>query len=390
MDELAKEVKEILIVAASARGLVESAALAGFRVHAVDAYGDVDLLARASTIAVRRDLGQAWSAAQAVAAAASIPCRTVAYASNLENHPGALARLAAGRRLWGNAPEVLRRVRDPVLLAEALRARGFATPRVSTARGSTGGSRTWLLKPRRSGGGHGIRPLRPGEGVPRTRYLQERIEGVPGSVTFVADGRRAVPLGLSLQLVGWHAFGGTGFRYSGSLLCGGAVQLFERQPSLADTAAAVADALTETFGLVGVNGIDFIARDGVPWVVEVNPRYCASMELVERAHGISIFGLHVDACGGRLPTQTPFGQPVGQVYGKGIVYARGPVIAERLEPAQSMAIRDVPHPAERIGRGRPICTVFAEAKNAAACLAGLEARAAWVYSAGTRADRSAA
>ncbi len=52
---------------------------------------------------------------------------------------------------------------------------------------------------------------------------------------------------------------------------------------LADTASALASAVTGEFGLVGVNGIDFIVRDGIPYAIEVNPRWCASMELVERA-----------------------------------------------------------------------------------------------------------
>ena len=386
MSELAKDV---LIVAASARGLAESAARAGYRVRAVDAYGDVDLLAHASTVALHRDRGREWSAAAAVAAAAAIPCGAVAYGSNLENHPSAVARLASGRRLWGNEPEVLRRARDPILLADVLRSRGLPAPRTAVA-AKQGDQHGWLLKPRLSGGGHGIRPLRPGEEVPRTRYLQERIEGTPGSITFAADGRRAVALGLSLQLIGLPAFGAGGFRYCGSVLCGGPAPLFEQEPTLLESAVAAATAATETFGLVGVNGIDFIARDGVAWVIELNPRYSASMELVERAHGVSIFQTHVDACSGRLPSDVHLRRPLDRVHGKAVIYAAESLIARRLHRWRDEAIRDVPHPGERIGRGRPICTVFAAAESVAACMAVLEARAAWVYSAGTRADRSAA
>jgi len=151
MGELAKEV---LIVAASGRGLAESAARAGYRVYAIDAYGDVDLRAQARTIAMRRDLGREWSAAAAATAAATISCRGVAYGSNLENHPAAVARLASGRRLWGNDPEILRRARDPIRLAEALRSRGLPAPRTSV-KAERSDSHDWLVKPRLSGGGHG-------------------------------------------------------------------------------------------------------------------------------------------------------------------------------------------------------------------------------------------
>ena len=46
---------------------------------------------------------------------------------------------------------------------------------------------------------------------PRGCYLQQRLEGVPGSVVFVAAGGRAAPLGVSRQLVGEPAFGASGF-----------------------------------------------------------------------------------------------------------------------------------------------------------------------------------
>ncbi len=386
---MGKKAAEVLIVGASTRGLTESAARAGFRVHAVDAYGDLDLRARAATVTLGREPGRPWASGAAVRAAAGIRAPAVAYVSNLENHPSAVARLAARAQLWGNSAEVLRRVRDPLQVAAALRQRGFPVPMSVTAGELADDHRPWLLKPRRSGGGHGIRRWRPGEPVPRTKYLQELIDGVPGSITFVADGRRAVPLGLSLQLVGEHALGGSGFRYCGSLLCGG-TPLFGQEAALAESAAALATAVTESFGLIGVNGIDFVARGGAPWLLEVNPRYCASMELIERAHRVSIFGLHADACGGRLPAESPFGLRLADVPGKAIVYARAPVVVEGGPWWLDSGIRDVPLPGERIARGRPICTVFAEGETAKACLAALAERAATIYAVQTRADRSAA
>jgi uncharacterized protein len=379
----------VLIVGASTRGLAQSAALAGFRVQAVDAYGDRDLLACATTVALGRDLHQAWSAAAAVRAAADLRTEVVVYTSNLENHPAAVQRLAAGRQLWGNAPEVLRRVRDPFQVATALRERGLPAP-ASVATGDLAGAqRTWLVKPRRSGGGHGIRRWRPGERVPRSKYLQEQLDGIPGSITFVADGRRAVPLGLSLQLIGEQSLGGRAFRYCGSLLCGGPT-LFPCEAALARGAADLAAAMTEAFGLVGVNGIDFVACEGMPWPVEVNPRYCASMELIEREHGTSIFGLHSDACRGRLPAQTPFTRHLARVPGKAIVYARNPLVVEPDPVWENGEVRDVPHSGERIARGRPVCTVFADGATAAGCRDALAAHAASVYDVATRKDRSVA
>ena len=76
---------------------------------------------------------------------------------------------------------------------------------------------------------------------------------------------------------------------------------FPADARLLDRATLLAQEVTRAFGLVGVNGVDFIARRGVPYAIEVNPRYTAAMELVERAYGLSVFDLHARACRGALP-----------------------------------------------------------------------------------------
>ncbi len=370
-------------MAVSARALAESAARAGYRVAAVDGYGDLDLLARARALSLRRDLGVPYSARAAVVAARRVACPVVAYGSNLENHPRELRRLAAGRGLWGNPPDVLARVRDPLELTRALRRRGMPGPRVAASAAEADRRSEWLVKPRRSGGGHGVAAWRPGAPVPRGSYLQERIDGVPGSIVFAADGRTAVPLGLSRQLVGEADFGAGGYRYSGSLLAGGPVPLFDREAELARAAIALAEAVVEEFRLVGVNGVDFVARDGVPYPVEVNPRYSASMELVELAHGISVFELHARGAqspGGLGSVPSPIGKPLTAVMGKAIVFARAAGRAGDLRRLwREGVVRDVPHPGEAIAPGRPICTVFAEAGDAGSCREALARRAAEIY-----------
>lgn len=368
--------RRLLVAGVTTRALAVSAARAGWNVTAVDAFGDLDLLACARVVALRREEG-GFDPAAAAAAARAIRADIAVYTSNFENHPSAVAALAAGRRLIGNPPPVLQRVRDPLGLMLALRREGFATPatRARPPRPDTGGPRRWLLKPRRSGGGHGTSAWHLGQSVGRHQYLQERLTGAAGSVVFLADGRDALVLALSRQLVGRRAFGASEFRYCGSLMGSG---LFDGEAALLRSARRLADAVTRQFGLVGLNGIDFIARAGVPWAIEVNPRYSASMELLERGSGTSLFSLHLDACLGRLPEAAP--RPARGVLGKAIVFARRDVRAGETRPwLDDGAIADVPHPGERIARGRPICTVFASARTADACARALAAKAGTIY-----------
>jgi hypothetical protein len=354
---------------------------------AIDAFGDADLRAVADVIALHRDGAQPYGPMAAARAAASVRTELVAYTSNFENHPTAVALLARGRRLLGNPPEVLEVVRNPILLARSLAARGFAVPvtRASPPPGPRA-ARRWVLKPRRSGGGHGTVEWNGSESVPRGAYLQERISGPAGSIVFSANGSDVVVLGLTRQLVGLRAFGAHRFRYCGSLLASSGAGLFGHEPDLLSRATALARATTAIFGLRGLNGIDFIARDGVPLPIEVNPRYSASMELVERATGISLFALHRASCTGHLGNPP---RPTRDVAGKAVVFAKhdGVVVDPRLWDVE---LADVPRPGDRIAAGRPICTVFARGRDGDACTAALSAAAERVYRGVARLARGAA
>jgi predicted ATP-grasp superfamily ATP-dependent carboligase len=244
-----------------------------------------------------------------------------------------------------------------------------------------------MLKPRRSGGGHGTRVWRRNQPLPRTHYLQERVAGPPASILFAADGQQAVVLGVSRQIVGDTRLGARGFRYCGSLL-GPAGILFPGQRKLMEVVGRLASAVTKEFGVRGLNGIDFIAKDADPYPIEVNPRYSASMELLERAGAMSIFQVHEQACGGILPLSRI--EPEG-VHGKAIVFARRHVVmGDTREWLDDTSVADIPHPRETIRRGHPICTVFASGSDADSCYERLVSRAAAVYQVTESGGRSAA
>jgi predicted ATP-grasp superfamily ATP-dependent carboligase len=140
--------------------------------------------------------------------------------------------------------------------------------------------------------------------------------------------------------------------------------------------------VADAFDLVGVNGIDFVACDAVPYAIEVNPRWSASMELVERAYGLSMFGAHADACrSGALPAfdLAKVRRRTG-ASGKAIVFARRDVVmGDTRAWLSDPSVRDVPHPGERIVTRRPICTVFATGGDWVECRDALVRRAARVY-----------
>lgn len=362
--------ERVLIAGVSVRALAESAARAGVRVTALDAYGDLDLRRIADVVAIPRDGSGVFDQHAVARASRSIEASAVAYVSSFENVPAAVELLARGRTLLGNMPAVLKRVRDPLGLARALPRLGLRTPAVRASAPRAASSARWLLKPRRSGGGHGIVRWTNGMPVPRTSIVQERIRGAAGSIIFVADGVGLMPLALTQQLSGDAAFGARGFAYCGSIL-------EPHCPDLFATAVELARSVTREFALRGVCGIDFMARQGVPYVIEVNPRPTASMELVERATGRSIWLAHVAGCTNALSTlQSASGEAISLAHGKAVLYARQTVVlGDTTRWLDDDDVRDIPAPGERIAQGSPICTIFASGRTSALCHAALVRRA---------------
>jgi len=350
----------VLIAGFTTRAIAESARRAGYQPVTVDYFGDLDSQRIGPNVSLRA-CGRPYSAAGILELARDVPADALVYVGGLENHPEVVATLAAGRTLWGNAPAVLARVRDPWVVFAFLRSRGF---RVAAFRGrgeALPRRGRWLRKPERGGGGHGVR-LWDGRPLATGQMLQAFIEGPSASLAFVADGRRALALGWTQQRQA-----APGFRYAGNVLpLDGPAAAFAE-------ASAIARALTEEFGLRGLNGIDFVLHQGRPVVLEVNPRYAASMELIDRAAGIPVFGLHVSAVEGTLPAAPPPARP--GYWGKAIVYAAERLVAPATAGWIRRGIRDVPHPGTVLARGQPVCTVFAHARTAARCEAELQSRA---------------
>ena len=101
---------DVLIVGVSTRPAADSAARAGFGVTALDTFGDLDQSSGVRALSMPRDFGESFSASSAARAAEKLSCDAVVYLSNFENHPRAVQSLARGRSLWGNSPDVLKRV----------------------------------------------------------------------------------------------------------------------------------------------------------------------------------------------------------------------------------------------------------------------------------------
>ena len=372
---------KILLVGVSTRSIAESANHSGYEIAAVDAFGDYDLKTLCESYSLHRDFQIPFSASGLFTASRRLSFDAVAYTSNLENHPEIVQRFARRAKVLGNTAQVLRSVRTWSSLSDTLGRSGFRIPdTIYHGNGRQSGPRQqWLRKPIKSGGGHGIAFAQPGRSAGRGYMLQEYVPGLSCSASFVANQQEAVVIGLTEQLVGSSEFGADGFRYCGNILPLETVQNRDEAANILEQVQRIANLITREFGLAGVNGFDFVLADGQVWLTEVNPRYSASMELIEKAYNLSIFDLHVQAIlQNRLPDfdlDHRLHQIGQRSYGKAILYAEKEGRAPDTRDWVQSEIRDVPFPGENLAEGKPICTILAAGESNADCLARLIHRA---------------
>lgn len=363
----------LVVVGTSARLLAECAGAGGFQVHALDVFGDVDTrrLARSwQSIATPGRFaidGRALEAALARFAASAEVLGWIA-GSGLEAAPAVLARAAACLPLLGNVAATMTQLRMPAHFHAVLRELGVRAPsiRVDAPRDPAG----WLFKDAHACGGWHVRaaaraPAQLGAGG----HFQRFQHGVPMSALFLADGEHWQLLTLSAQLVGAPA--PRRYAQRGSL---GPIALAARPWAQLQH---VLDGLTCAFALRGVNGIDFLVDCEELWVLEVNPRPTASLAVLDAATQGAVLREHVELCrGARLRTTAALAALPG-VRASEVVFAsaRGEVSARAAAALAELDFcRDLPHAGAKFANGDPLCTVLAQAADADAARALLQAR----------------
>src|SRR5262249_32471572 len=135
----------------------------------------------------------------------------------------------------------------------------------------------------------------------------------------------------------------------------------------------------------GLFGVDGILQSGVFWPVEVNPRYTASVEVLEFATGRPLLALHRAVFERDAPAPGSF-PAAGPCVGKAILCAPrdtifppdGPWSATRdrpLAPTQLPPFADIPAAGQRIPEGGPVLSVLVAGATIEDCLAGLQRQA---------------
>jgi predicted ATP-grasp superfamily ATP-dependent carboligase len=352
----------LLVAGLSVRQLAQASAREGFRVIALDAFGDVDTRAAAQR-------WQAWHGfdagdlLDALYEAARAGARGWIAGSGFEAHMDLLAAGERQLRLLGTAPHGWRRMRDPRLFFPLLDELQLPHPPTRWD-APPHDLRGWLFKDGGACGGRHVREARAVDAAGSALAAwQRRVDGLPMSVAFVADGRRALLLGVNEQLVG---VGETPFAWRGAL---GPVPV---PPAVAAQLDTALQRLVPACALVGLGSLDFLLQpDGRIVLLELNPRPGGTLQLYAPQSPLQ---LHLRACqGDPLPAQ-PVPQPVGGVQ---VLFAPRPLrlrcgVLRRL--AGLPWVHDLPGVPADVQAWEPVCSFSAEGRGPGAARALLQRR----------------
>jgi uncharacterized protein len=245
--------------------------------------------------------------------------------------------------LFGNAASVVAGIKDPENLAAFCRRAAVAFPGFELTKPPA--LDDWLAKRTGGAGGAHIKTASDAAGS-KTVYYQRKMPGAAISALFLADGRRAELLGFSTQ---WCSpVAGKPYRY------GGAVRPAPLALATEASLASAVDRLTAAASLVGLNSADFLVDDDRYWLLEVNPRPGATLDIFEPPGG-SLCALHMAACTGSLAVAPHYGEGAKA---SAVVYAEEDIPSfPALEWPDWTA--DRPRAGSAIEAGGPLCTVYA-------------------------------
>ena len=365
-----KPAPDVLIVAASARALAQSATKSGLHPAIIDAFGDRD--ARACAVAASRvplaagglDRASLQRAFRRTISRFGATLSGWVAGPGLENCIDLVADFAAQAPFFGNDARVFERCASSVAPAFAA---DCGLPLVPDCAGYP-----YLSKmPASAGGtciGYAAMPAFAGnDGAAhddRRCRRQTYLPGVGVSHLFAASGEEGgaatTTIGFSTQ---WHS------RHDRQrpFTYGGAINRAPLDAPARAQAEAWAKRLAKALGLRGLNNADYLYCAGRLYFLELNPRPSATMALYDADYPQGLLAAHVQACRGRLPGP----HPAAAIRAQAVVYAqRTLALADDFEWPEAAC--DVPAGGGVFDAGTPLCSLTAEGGAPGAVLSELQ------------------
>jgi predicted ATP-grasp superfamily ATP-dependent carboligase len=337
----------IIVVAYSARALASCASHAGFDPLSIDVFGDDDMRAISlASVKLEGGLADGLAPDKVMSAVDTLTSAHdpigLVYGAGFEHQPETIAAIAQKIHVFGNEAKTLQRAKDPLVLARVCAAHGVRHPQVQFSPPDE--PELWLMKKRGGAGGNHIAAAEPPSRLCPDSYFQRRVDGRNVSALFLASEKQAEIIGLSMQ---WAAPTPVSpFRY------GGAAGPIEIDPSRAEEIARSVGLIASEFDLIGLNSADFLVSDDAAWLVEINPRPGATLDVFE-SNEAPLFARHIAACEGCLtPASCSMTFKAAE-----IVYAPHDIVVRGQGNWPDWAV-DRSAPGTLIAAGDPLCTTL--------------------------------
>ena len=159
---------------------------------------------------------------------------------------------------------------------------------------------------------------------------------------------------INSRLITEHDLGNESYEYSGNILPldENSFRMFNDNQTeinadeLNDEMKDTSEDLIKQFNLIGSNGVDYILdKDGKLKIIEINPRFQGTYELVENSLDINLLDAHIKACEGEI---------------KKIIYARKQVNIGNLNIPN---VYDIPYEGVKIEKDQPLVTIISSNEN---------------------------
>jgi methenyltetrahydromethanopterin cyclohydrolase len=334
----------LLIIATSARMLTQAARNGQFIPLVIDCYADQDTQQLAAVFRQVASLAKEDLQAACAFFKQQYGVNYCIYGSGFEAHADSLVFLAEHFSLIGNSPQTFLALHTKASFFNTLQQQQIPYPDVCFSPPLD--SNTWLIKSQLGQGGIGVTFFSKQHLATKTEYYQRYIKGIPMSVLFVANGNQARIIGFNRQ---WTTpLNKQPFVFSG--IIGSVFVSHSRRQAVHEWLQK----LTRIYALQGLNSLDFIRADNHDYVLEINPRPPASMQLYQA----DLLAIHIQACFGHLEKLDTLSMRAAYQ----IVYAK----QTRQLPAAMVWHEncvDIPSPGAIIRTGQPICSMISRGKN---------------------------
>ncbi len=279
------------------------------------------------------------------------------YGSGFEQHPDSLCYLQTRLTLLGNSPETFIRLQNKTEFFAILNRLNIPYPETSFVQPNE--TQDWLIKPSQGQGGVGIQRLRnANQGLYSKVYWQKYQTGSAHSVLFLANGQQCQVIGFNTQ---WT----TRLNETDEFIFAGIINYSELSETSQVRIMGWLTKLVPVFNLTGLNSLDFIQHNAQSYVLEINPRPPASMQLYQP----NLLLKHIHTKTIDMAEQTKL-LPLSIYTGYQIIYAPQDVCIPENHVWENNCL-DIPAAGQICRTGQPICSIIAHKKQARAVLQAL-------------------